>query len=300
MSDFIKNINKIRARTSKNQFFSLGLRAKLRIKVEIARCPLSTSRAIFEQAKLAYIPSRATRCRILRTMSNVRNATKRPPLTDAHKTRRLDWAHEYMKQDFGHVIFTDECRATLDGPDGFSRGWILDGHNAPIRLSRQQGGGGVMFWAGIFGDKLVGPFKLDKGVKMNSAVYSEFLETHYIPWEESLPLAVSKNLVFMQDNAPSHASKYTSQFLTGHNISGARLMKWPAASPDINPIENYWSLIKSIVYKSGTQYSNNESLWQGIQDGAAQIPPETIKKLTTSVDNRLVMILRKQGGYIYH
>ena len=58
-----------------------------------------------------------------------------------------------MKLDFSKVIFTNECRATLDGPDG----WIIEGKS----LRRQQR---VMFWAGIVGDKLIGPFRVPEGV----------------------------------------------------------------------------------------------------------------------------------------
>ena len=50
-----------------------------------------------------------------------------------------------MKQDLDKIMFTDECRATLDGPDGFSRGWVLNKLDIPVRLRRQQGGGGVRF-----------------------------------------------------------------------------------------------------------------------------------------------------------
>ena len=68
-----------------------------------------------------------------------------------------------MKCDFSYVLFTDECRATLDGPDGWVKGWILQNQTAPHRLRRQQGGGRVMFWAGIVGDTLLGPFKVPEG-----------------------------------------------------------------------------------------------------------------------------------------
>jgi hypothetical protein len=81
----------------------------------------------------------------------------------------MAWAEQYLKQDYYNVIFTDECRATLDGPDGFSRGWILDGLDIPARLRRQQGGGGTMFWAGLYGSTVVGPFRVPDGVKMKSA-----------------------------------------------------------------------------------------------------------------------------------
>ena len=61
-----------------------------------------------------------------------------------------------MKINFSNVIFTDECRASLDGPDGFSRGWCRNGIQAPDRFKRQQGGGGVMFWAALHNNMLIG------------------------------------------------------------------------------------------------------------------------------------------------
>ena len=59
-----------------------------------------------------------------------------------------------MKLNFRRVIITDDCRATLDGPDGFCRGWLHTATEIPRRLRRQQGGGGVMFWAGIMYNKV--------------------------------------------------------------------------------------------------------------------------------------------------
>ena len=71
-----------------------------------------------------------------------------------------------MKIDFETVLFTDECRATLDGPDGWCRGWLVNGTDKPSRARRQQGGGGVMFWAALIGNEVVGPFRVPDGLKM--------------------------------------------------------------------------------------------------------------------------------------
>ena len=62
-----------------------------------------------------------------------------------------------MKLDFIVVLFTDECTSTLDGPDGWCKGWVANGSNRPIRVRRQQGGGGIMFWVGVICNELVGP-----------------------------------------------------------------------------------------------------------------------------------------------
>ena len=39
-----------------------------------------------------------------------------------------------------------------------------------------------MFWSGIMGRDLVGPFRVPEGVTMNSAKYIEFLTDHFLPW----------------------------------------------------------------------------------------------------------------------
>ncbi len=61
---------------------------------------------------------------------------------------------------------------------------VVDGHHVPTRLRHQQGGGVVMFWAGIMGRELVGPFRVPEGVKITMAKHIEFLTDHFLPWYE--------------------------------------------------------------------------------------------------------------------
>lgn len=56
----------------------------------------------------------------------------------------------------------------LYGPDGWARGWVISGQNPQHRFRRQQGGGGVMFWAAILKNEIIGPFRVLEGVKINS------------------------------------------------------------------------------------------------------------------------------------
>ena len=296
---FTNNSNHSRKRSDSGKFKSIIQRQLVLVKRSLAKNPLSTSKKVFQEAGMEMI-SRTTRCRVLKTVAACKSSVKIPPLSTENKKKRLDWAKHYMKTDFSNVIFSDECRATLDGPDGFSRGWILDKTSTPSRLVRQQGGGGVMFWAGLHGKNLVGPFRVPDGLKMDSQGYTDFLSRHLLPYYNAMSARDKARTIFMHDNAPSHASAFTKKFLTDNGFIGSRIMAWPAQSPYLNPIENYWSVLKSKIYEGGKQFSSKDELWSGILDAFGRMENGLIEKLVKSVDGRLVEVFKKKGGYINH
>ena len=96
----------------------------------------------------------------------------------------------------------------------------------------------------------------------------------------------------MHDNAQSHASRYTRDFLASKGFKDAKLMVWSPASPDVNPIENLWSIVKRKLYEAGKQYHDGKNeLKEAIKECCKTISRETIKNLTNSMDERLVQIL---------
>ncbi len=107
-------------------------------------------------------------------------------------------------------------------------------------------------------------------------------------------------LVFMQDNAPSHASNKTRVFLPANGFLGNELLDWPSPIENKNLMENLWSNVENEVYSGGRQISNNEQLSAKISEVCDGISPSTIHKLTKSVHNRLVELLNNGGGYVSH
>ena len=89
-----------------------------------------------------------------------------------------------------YVLFTDETRAPLDDPDGWSKGWVRIGAKLHNRFRRYQGGGGVMLWAGIIDNLLIGPIMVPAGVKINSAAFCELFSEGFLSWlvDQSLSL----------------------------------------------------------------------------------------------------------------
>ena len=95
----------------------------------------------------------------------------------------------------------------------------------PVIMRRQQGGGGVMFWAAIVDNRLVGPFKVESNVKMNSEKYSAFLDEYFFKWYKKQTRAFKLNCMFMHENALAHASHYTAQYLASKGISDNKIMQ---------------------------------------------------------------------------
>ena len=110
------------------------------MKKSLAQNQLATSRALFYEANIP-VPSRTTRCKALRIIAKPRKPIKQPPISKRHKHDRVKYAMSNFKTNFTKVIFTDECRATLDEPDGMSRGWLINKSAPPMRIRRQQCGG---------------------------------------------------------------------------------------------------------------------------------------------------------------
>lgn len=76
---------------------------------------------------------------------------------------------------------------------------------------------------------------------------SEILEPLVIPaLREFRYFKNNREVLFMQDGAPSHTHHEILRRLKEFNIKG---VDWPGNSPDLNPIEGIWRLMKSRIRK---------------------------------------------------
>ena len=68
---------------------------------------------------------------------------------------------------------------------------------------RQQGGEGIMIWAGIIYDIMVGPWRDSEGTQIAAEKYTALLKEHQEPWFKRQRITFRKTMMFMQDNAAS-------------------------------------------------------------------------------------------------
>lgn len=217
---------------------------------------------------------------------------KKPPLTPRHKQQRLEWCREHMswKAEWKFVLFSDEKKFNLDGPDGWASYWHDLRKEKRIFFSRAQGGGSVMVWA-AFGSGGKTDIVFMNG-RQDSRKYQEVLEKHLLP---TAPQICGQNWRFQQDNAPIHTSRSTKAWFEAKNVS---VLDWPARSPDLNPVENLWGVLARKVYKGCRQFSNVADLKQSIQQCWAEIDNSLLERLIASMPHRVFHVINKNGNTI--
>ncbi len=75
-------------------------------------------------------------------------------------------------------------------------------------------------------------------------------------------------------------------------------MEWPPMSPDLNLIENIWSLMQSEVYKEKKVFKNTSELWDAIIAAWHALPLETFQNLYNSIPSRIIKVLEEKGERI--
>ena len=105
----------------------------------------------------------------------------------------------------------------------------------------------------------------------------------------------NQEFVFMQDGAPCHTSAKVKNWLHSHcNL----LIFWPPNSPDLNPIEMVWAIIKDQLNHLPNPPTNKEDLKRKVQEIWNLLDIDTINKLVESFYYRLYLVATHDGESI--
>ena len=98
----------------------------------------------------------------------------------------------------------------------------------------------------------------------------------------------------LQDNDPKHTSRKVQDYLHNQNIDMIDPKEWPANSPDLNPIENIWSILKQKI--SNRLPKTKESLIKIIKEEWNLIDTVVCKNAIDSMNQRLLQVIRSKGA----
>ncbi len=136
----------------------------------------------------------------------------------------------------------------------------------------------------------VGPLCFLKST-VNEAIYQEIIEHFMLPSADKL--YGDADFIFQQDLAPAHTAKGTKSLFNDHGVT---VLDWPANSPDLNPIENLWGIVKRKM--RDTRPNNADDLKATVKETWASIPPQQCHKLITSMPRRIEAVIKTKGASI--
>ncbi len=124
--------------------------------------------------------------------------------------------------------------------------------------------------------------------------HHEFTNYCSILKEKMLPSlrALGRRALFQHDNDPKHTSKATVGFLKKNRV---KVIQWPSMSPDLNPIEHLWGILKRQVEHHSP--SSIQSLKEVILEEWKKIDLAKCRQLVHSMPRRLGAVIKNHGGH---
>jgi transposase len=131
--------------------------------------------------------------------------------------------------------------------------------------------------------------------RINSQVYCDkilpYINDFYYYMEQH-PEVRFMRTILMEDNAPIHTSRLTRAH---HEQYRMLQMHWPANSPDLNPIENVWRLLK---YHIGKCFPKTDvEVQQYIEEEWAKMDLKDFIKYIESMPARCQAVIDVDGGH---
>ncbi|CAG8494005.1 1496_t:CDS:1 [Dentiscutata heterogama] len=225
---------------------------------------------------------------------------KKPLLSKDSKAERYKFAEEHLNwtaNDWKKVVFSDESKFIRFGCNHRQFYWKHPGdpfQDEYVKGMKAFGGGGVMIWGCITSQGVGHLCCIESNI--DSEAYRIILAKELFGTLLQYDLSVD-DIIFQQDQAPAHRSGDTKDWLYYRNLE---YFDWPPYSPDLNIIEDLWSIIKQRLEKLHEREPAEtlDHLWDQVRRIWGMIDINIINNLYESMPERIAAVYKQKGGYI--
>jgi len=95
------------------------------------------------------------------------------------------------------------------------------------------------------------------------------------------------------DGAPVYKAQSTKARFAAGQI---RILDWPLNSPNLNPIEALWKMMKERIAQRRNKHRTEEQMQQAIREEWDKITQEDLYRLVASIRQRIRDVIAAEGG----
>jgi len=233
--------------------------------------------------------------------------------TSAHRqalAAHLKFAKQYKdltteKWDF---LFSDECPKylfQLPNPNS-DIVWRSQESQVPPAYQVKKSSKWII-WGGMTSRGLTGLHFIPQGQTLTVDYYiNNILEKEVKPLlcrknvneaiDERKLFSSNRHMTFVKDGAPARAAKATQAWRKRNLPNFGEKTSRPPTSPDINPVENLWSIMDEFDYKDPTPKTMKD-LKRRLKQDWKNIPLSTVHDLSHSMPQLLQNVIKNKGGH---
>jgi transposase len=219
----------------------------------------------------------------------------KPPLNSSQQRKRVRFAMEHKDQDWDEVVFEDE-KTFIVGREPNKKNDVVYAYRPSdvefvpkVRHPPKLNVAAAIFKGGR------SELNIFSG-NMTAVKFASILEDTVLPAAEEYYEDGSFKLIM--DSDPKHTSRAARDVLDQRGVDYVSRDDWPANSPDLNPIENVWSMLVDALNKNPP--STVRQLRSRLKAEWKKLAQSKINNAIDSMPERLKLVREAKGKAILY